>query len=72
MYNAETGDWRQRHNREIREQTGQQMQHNVADGRRVRWASHCDRMEPTRWPKMVMEGVEAPWEDLGWSGPHQP
>ena len=56
VFDRTTDEWRRRHNREIREQTGQLLLQCVARGRRARWAGHCVRMDQTRFPRLAMEG----------------
>ena len=56
VYDEEEGRWRRRHNREIRDQTGQPYIQDEVRGRRARWAGHCIRMESDRLPRKVMEG----------------
>ena len=57
VFDAENGEWRKRHNEEIREETGQQLLQSVVCGRRARWAGHCARMHEGRLPRMVMDGT---------------
>ena len=53
VYDQEMGQWRRRHNWELREQTKQPHISQIVKGRRIQWAGHVARMEEERMPKRV-------------------
>ena len=56
VYDIEEGEWRRRHNRELRELTRQPYIQEEVVSRRLRWAGHCARMSEERFPKIAMNG----------------
>ena len=53
VYDQEIGQWRRKHNWELREQTKQPHISQIVKGRRMQWAGHVARMEEERMPKRV-------------------
>ena len=53
----ETGEWRWRHNQELRDISQLPPITSFIRSQRLRWAGHVARMDPERLPRKVMEGL---------------
>ena len=62
IYDPEVGEWRRRHNQELRDASQQPRIIDIVKRNQLRWAGHVARMPVDRIPRKVMLGqVDGRW-----------